>query len=496
MKQKLQPQTTRYFIEIQWKQFFIVSLLFAIFIGLWFLARPFQSDMAKYTPPLDGLNTQIEIKVLPDGVLEIDGKKSKERFLPDGEWAVLRYPIIDAIGTYYSDFSIRLLLPRPVAFGSECEFLGIHGVGYSSCQIVDDQTILYDAFDVSETASLSVITKLPRDSIKFPFLAAVYSKLNTGKSLAWALTAVILPTITFIYMLFFITWQRRKQNIDKSDQISIAPPMALPPALVGVLLHQRVGSREIAATLIDLASRGGIYIMDREHDFAFTKNRTPRQILPYEQLLLSKIFRDEGAVSNRQIIESRIGNHLYSKKISLVASELYSLATKLGYFIINPQRAHGKYRLIGLGGLCLGIVGLALSLKFFSNPPFIAFFWVGMMVSSIVVWVTARNIPIRSVVGKTALSNWISFRKYLASPEKMPFSYDSQEVFQKYLPYAIVLDCEAAWAQRFSDQNFTVPDWFVSESSSLSLQDFCLSLFPIVAFISKSFEAIIEPGYE
>jgi hypothetical protein len=195
-------------------------------------------------------------------------------------------------------------------------------------------------------------------------------------------------------------------------------------------------------------------------------------------------------------VERRIGNHLYSKKISFVSAGIYNIATRLGYFRVNPQKVHAKYRLIGIFAFLLGAAGFFISFIMPLLPKFTAIFFVGMMLSALIIIITASRIPLRSQLGNEALSNWLAFRKFLADPNPMEYSNELQATFEAYLPYAIVLDCEAAWARRFEPHNFIVPNWFLSDKGSLGLQDFCLSLFPIVSYVGRSFAALREPGFE
>jgi hypothetical protein len=200
--------------------------------------------------------------------------------------------------------------------------------------------------------------------------------------------------------------------------------------------------------------------------------------------------------ADRIEIERRINNHFYSKKISLVSAGIYALTTRLGYFKTNPQSVHAKYRLFGILAFLIGLAGFGASFFYFPSPPYIVFFWVGMMVSAAIITATASYIPIRTPLGQEELSNWLAFKKYLSSPEPIPFAPNLNEIFLRYLPYAIVMDCEAAWAKRFTDHNFEMPVWFLTEKGSLALEDFCLSLFPIISYVSRSFVALREPGFE
>lgn len=480
-----------------WRKLVFFASVFAFAFLSWQSLSYYKADIDTFSPSEYGGNLSIVVNVEPDGSIFIDGKKSKEKVSQIENGQEIRFPILDNAGQYYDLVDVVLTLPKDVASEGTFEMKGIHGVLSLSATVQDERTVVYEASGVDSTATLSIVAGLPEGTVKFPPVVKVLAMLGTVKSAVWITIGVLIPVVALIFMFLFIYYQFRRQRVDEPPTESKGPPMTLPPAVVGVLYHQKVGSREIAATLIDLAFRGEIYIVDRERDFAFAKNKKEKSSLSgFEKILLSKIFKEGKTISSQEEIEHRVANHLYSRKLSLVVASVYLLATRLGYFKINPQKFHRKFQVIGICGFFVGLAGFILSLKIFTDPPYIAFFWVGMMAATLVITISARNLPIRSVLGQEALSNWLAFKKYLSAKEKIPFAYDNQEIFQKYLPYAVVMNCEVSWAKRFTRQNFILPAWFISDRAGLSLQDFCFSLFPIISFISRSFTSIIEPGYE
>lgn len=482
-------------VGFYWRKLIFFTLSF-IFLGASFSTiKIFKADVNTYAPPTNSSNLSINIDIQNDGSILVDGKKISTRIDSTGDYDEMILPILDSSGMSYDNVNVKVNLPASVADLSSYDIKGIHGVGSANVTKQDQRTIEYSATQVGPAATLSLILRMPKNTVGQPLVLEVYCGLTGVKSNIWLVFAIGLPALTLLFMVIFIVSQGRHQHIDQPDKETDSPPMTLPPAIVGVLYNQKVRSQEIAATLIDLATRGDIYIMDRERDFAFAKNRMDQRLLSYEKILLSKIFK-ENIVSDRAEIEQRINNHLYSRKISLVTSGIYVIATRLGYFKVNPQRTHRTYRLYGIIGFLIGLGGFVLSLVYFTNPPYIAFFWIGMIFSSLIVMAASKYIPNRTPLGREALSNWLAFRKYLSNPDKIAFSYQSQEIFQKYLPYAIVLDCEVAWAKRFSEQNFILPEWFVTDQGDLGLQDFCLSLFPLVSYVARSLAAIKEPGFE
>lgn len=480
---------------LYWRKLLFFAGIFLIAIFSYGQISYFKADINKYAPSNQASSLSIIVNVLKDGTITIDNKKVSDRVGFVGGKEEIRLPVLDNVGAYYNDVTITLNLPKNVTDKTGIDVKGIHGVSSVNSYIKNANQIVYEATDVQPTATVSIIAEMPSGTINPPLAVRLYSLLNNIKSNYWIVLGIVLPLLTWLYLLMFIAYQVRRQAVDSPKNETGAPPMALPPALVGVLIQQKVGPREIAATLIDLALRGDIMILDRERDFAFAKNKYDQRLLSYERILLSKIFR-ENMVSGQREIEERISHHLYSKKISAVTAGIYTLATRLGYFQQNPQSTHRKYQIIGILGTIIGISGIALSIMIFQNPPYIVFFWIGMTLSTIIIAALANKIPTRTILGQEALSNWFAFKKYLSSKEKLPFSYENQETFQRYLPYAVVLDCEVAWAKRFSKQNFVLPDWFVSTRSGLGLEDFCLSLFPIVSYVSRSFAAIREPGFK
>ena len=473
--------------------FFGIIVFLSIFGFKYVKNSSFKAD--EFSDPLISANSEqnIAVEILSDGKLKIDGQDSQQRVdLVNNE---LRLPIVDNPGRYFDRVIITLTLPDTVKGEVKPDILAVHGVGETSSHFNDSNTIIYEASEVSATAIITVIASLPPGSIKPEAGTAIWTGLSSIKAKAWIVTGIALPVLTLFVMLLFLVYQYKRQKVDMPDKETAQPPMALPPSVVGALINQKVGSREIAATLIDLAQRGDIIILDRERGFAFGKGKFDQRLLTFEKLLLSKIF-SEHLSADRKEIERRINNHLYSKKMSLVTAGIYALATRLGYFKADPQKSLAKYRLIGIFFFLLALAGFVASLVQFKDPQYIVFFWVGMMVASLVISFTASRLPIRTMIGQEVLSNWYAFKKYLVNPEEFPYSEYNQEIFQKYLPYAIVMNCESAWARRFAKHNFIVPEWFLSEKDGLGLEDFCLSLFPIVSYVGRSLSAIREPGFE
>lgn len=475
--------------------FVVLAIIFAAgFLYLKYNTYNADTNFSVLLPKAE-TNPDVLVEIKDDGLVYVNGKNTNQHLSIINGFDELRMPIIDRPNNYLTDLKVTLKVPKNAAYQTEHEILAIHGVNIAYATVIDQSTISYEAQGISPYATVSIVAKLPEGIINRPFYISAIDQMTDIQFNYWVALAAALPLITIIFMFLFLAFQGRIKKVDIPTQAINYPPMAIPPAIVGALYHQRVGPREIAATLVDLARRRDIVILDRERGFAFGKGRFDERLLGYEKILLSKIFRNN-MTSNRQEIEKRISSHLYSKKISIVSAGIYSVATRLGYFRSNPQKIHAKYRLIGILAFLLGAGGFFSSFMIDFMPKFTAFFWVGMILSALIITFTAGRIPLRSQMGNEALSNWLAFRKYLSNPNPVEYSIDLQALFESFLPYAIVLDCEAAWARRFEPHNFVVPNWFLTDKSGLGLEDFCLSLFPIVSFVGRNFAALREPGFE
>jgi hypothetical protein len=117
-----------------------------------------------------------------------------------------------------------------------------------------------------------------------------------------------------------------------------------------------------------------------------------------------------------------------------------------------------------------------------------------MILTSVVIFALADYIPSRTDAGRAEAANWLAFKKYLSNPEPIEFEEQNYDLFNRYLPFAIVLECEVAWAQRFAKHNFILPEWFITEKRGVGLEDFCLLLFPIVSYVGRNPDTLRRPG--
>lgn len=440
----------------------------------------------------DNNQTTQTINILANGNVMFNGKKVDQVMPVDGR-DELRRVVLNQPANYLDKLTVQLNLPSAVAAISENKILAVHGVDDTSVKVADDHTVNFTAFGIGPAAEITLVAKMPAGTIQYSPVLRIKNSLTTLSFSFWLALAIIFPLISLLILLFII-FKELRGKVDIPNQSVSSPPMGIPPAVVGLIVKQKIGPREIAATLVDLAVRGDIIIVDRERGFVFGKNHLEQSLLGFEKVLLGKIFKDAISADQGQIQE-RVNHYLYSKKISAFYYLIQALALRMGYLKSNYRIIKSRYSLVALALFILGILGLSLKVLSISiDPPYSLFFWIGMIVSSVVIFALADYIPSRTAVGRTEVSNWLAFKRYLVDPNPVEYDERNYDLFVRYLPYAIVLDCEAAWAQRFSKHNFMVPDWFLTDKQTVGLEDFCLLLFPIVSYVGRNLDSLRAPG--
>ena len=83
-----------------------------------------------------------------------------------------------------------------------------------------------------------------------------------------------------------------------------------------------------------------------------------------------------------------------------------------------------------------------------------------LAVTGIAVFIIGRYMSRRTAKGSEALSYVMGFKEYMATAEQEEMKFMTPENFQANLPYAMVLNVEQKWAEKFKDIYVDPPDWY------------------------------------
>ncbi|MEI6039888.1 MAG: DUF2207 domain-containing protein [Candidatus Berkelbacteria bacterium] len=491
---------------IYWRKLFTFLMVIAVFGGGYFLVNS-QSNKTSAafeiaSVPNEGLveDQVLDIAVTSDGHVLTETKNYSRnlKILPDKyEISMI---VLDAPGVFIGNFKAVMHLPADVTQAQiNQRVYAVHGVESHKEYMADSRTLVYEATNIDAQASFTIVADLPLGVLDAPVTKKFNYYLAQIPAQSYVVLAIILPLATLILLIFMVVRRRQDQIFYNSKKVVNLPPNDSPPAIVGALMDGKVGSREIAATLIDLARRKYLFITHHaDGTFSFGKRKslnleTLPELNEFERILLSKIFEPDKYKSTGQDVEMRIGRHIFSKKIAMVYLNIYNEATKRGYFVQNPMVIHLYWRFTGIGLLFLSLAGFFYTAIWGPEPKYLLFAWVGQMITASVIIGLSNLMPTRSVVGTTTLRQWMQFKKYLELNGRIDGGSTLEDRYNLFLPYAIVFGVEVEWTKRFMSETYAKPDWYESDTSVVTLETFAGELFPIISYIGESLDKSHEP---
>jgi len=493
-------------VGIYRKKFIIFLILACLVVGVYFLWHYFGksqaaiqfADSPKYTTVSQ---TTMNVVVGSDGTVTVDGKKQNKALSFLKEYDEIRILVYDNPGEFISNFRATIQLPE----GANKEDLraiiyAVHGVGSNSAEVESPTTLIYEANNISPSATVTIVADFPKGLVTPGIFAQIiYFFFNLPVSI-WLIVAIVLPLIAIVVMLFMIV-ARKSDQIFRPKGILAAPPENIPPAVAGVLIDGQVSAREVAATLIDLARRDFIFIVNKgsgQFSFGIKKAADFAEmpgLKPFEKALLSKVFLPRAYKSTVEDVDMRIGRHIFSRRMAEFYLHVYNMATEVGYFKKNPAKVHMAYKYTGIVLFFLSFAGFIIGSIIGIDPKFSLVFWVGGMTAAAAIIRLSGFMPARSQKGSEELKKWLSFREYLT--DSKPAGADAlQGKFEEYLAYAIVLGAEVEWVKRFVDEPFAKPAWYDSVERAITLENFATQLFPLISYVSDNLARSHEPTVE
>ena len=301
-----------------------------------------------------------------------------------------------------------------------------------------------------------------------------------------ALGLFVLLIIASIFRTFF---HKNKPNIppelrNRSIIAEYNPPEHLMPTDVGVIFDGNLDNVDLSSVIIDLAVKGYLkikYRSNRDYEFIKLKDLSGFDHPAYK-IIFNFLFVSQNTVKLSELENSRasfdsdrimvemqkyLENSGYLKDVNekdpAVKKYYFSryiaiILSIFGILFIALFVGYGGFKDLGLGGVfglvfaCGGfamVVGLFVIIIVFGKPIF------------------SRLSPL----GVTGLATILGFKefleitetdriKFLNAPELNP------ELFDHYLPYAMVLGVEKEWAKKFDSIYNISPSWFEGPSGT------------------------------
>ena len=300
---------------------------------------------------------------------------------------------------------------------------------------------------LSPNEGLTIVVGFPKNIVAVlePKDVINFSDILLGK-IVIALILLVVGLLSIAWYIYYpiyliIKWY----NVGRDPQATVGvtsasfdPPKTpsgrpLTPGETGALLDETVDMQDISATIIDLARRGYIKIIEKKkNEFSLQKLKDSKDkaLLPFEKMLIEGFFGDEEFLDlkDAELID----------EIQDVKDSLYIQLVTDGLFPENPESMRKFY---------LGITSAAL---FTLNIPLV-----------LISLIFGRNIPRKTLFGTDQANVARSLKNFLTSQERqLTFQAKNQLFFEKLLPYAVAFGVEKVWAERFKDIALRQPEWY------------------------------------
>ena len=287
--------------------------------------------------------------------------------------------------------------------------------------------------------------------------------------------------------LAFLYWRWYTVGRDARERETIVPeyepPDKVRPAQLGVILDESADTKDVTATIVDLAVRGYLTITEEPQPWIFAKKdwtlhatgKDANALLPYEKIVYNGLFKDGADVK-----VSELRTHFITSLRS-AEGELYRDSADRKWFATRPDRVRQGY-----AGLSVLVIVAGVGITWLLGKTLGAgLVGVAVIVVGLVALAAARVMPAKTAAGAELLRRSLGFRHYMEVAEKERQRFAEREnIFSEYLPYAIVFGCVDKWARAFKDIDMSAQtaSWYVGNAPfnafalSSSLQGFSSNL--------------------
>lgn len=270
--------------------------------------------------------------------------------------------------------------------------------------------------------------------------------------------------------------------------VQFTPPPGVQPGLVGTIVDESADTLDVSATVIDLAVRGFLQIeevasggMFKRTDWQLTRlvPRPEESLRPYESTVLEGLF----AQSN-PVLLSDLKNR-FAETLATAKHEMYAEVVQRGWFRSSPERQRAGWRLLGgvlAGGGAVMLFTLGSAMRGVDRTAGIGLpvssgviLGAGTLVAGLVVILLGGRMAAKTAAGSATLAQSLGFRQYLLTAEAGQIRWEeAQDIFSRYLPFAIVFGVAQRWAETFQSvaqaaaaagQPLSMPTWYLYQGA-------------------------------
>src|SRR5680860_356314 len=371
-----------------------------------------------------------------------------------------------------------VVLPTGVEGTQSACYFGPKG-SQTKCQITSSDNHIYNFIApklLKPKDGLTVAVGFPKGLVvPYTFVSSVSNFWDIYQFWFLLLT---LPILTLFFSLKY--WYKKGRDPKGSGVIipQYDVPAGLTPLEVSGIVFEKIQSKDFSAEIIYLATKGYIKIQQLEKKYiGFIK------FTDYELIKL-KETSDLPNEFDKKLMASLFLTSAQSVKLSKLKKVFYKEILEIYKLILPTLKSKGYYKNFGrmnylssevsnLGDFArLGLIILGILIYFIKldgngiKPLFITIF-----LSVIIFGIIFHFSPAKTVNGVKMKEYLLGLKYYLQIAEKDRLIFHNApekkpEVFEKLLPYAMVLGVADIWAKEFEDIYMAPPAWFSGVNGS------------------------------
>lgn len=241
-------------------------------------------------------------------------------------------------------------------------------------------------------------------------------------------------------------------------------PVPLRPGEIGTLVDEHADLTDISATIVDLAVRGYLQIIEekngRKAKYYFEQKKDfldDPKLGEWEKEILRGIFGSDGRSAERVALADLQAK--FYTRLSDIRKGLYSRLTETGYFPEAPDKVSDRHVKKWL------LIFIATALLFYIfNGLGLAWVPIPLAVLTTFYLLTIRWMPRKTAKGTEAVRRASGLKLFISTAQKYEQQFNERiNRFDEFLPYAMVFGVVDKWVGTFKVLGIEPPQpvWYV-----------------------------------
>jgi len=326
-------------------------------------------------------------------------------------------------------------------------FTGTASSSLSDCyaQWIDEKAIITTSHVLAPGEGLTIVVGFPKNITAVLEPKPVNTWLTDFMTIVLCIILVLFAIFWYLILPIWIVVRWFQVGRDPKPLMGVSSAWfdvpktdkdhrPLTPGETGTLIDETADMREVTATIVDLARRRYVKIVEKKKGDFYLEKRNVLQkgdvLEQFEKTLYDEIFSNGDSI--------RIKDADLVSAVSKTKKQLYDAVVAEKFFLANPETTRTVYSV--LGGIAAFTMNFPLTLSAF---------------------IFGRAMPKKTLLGAQNAAVALSLKNFITSQERQyTFQAKKQIFFEKFLPYAIVFGVEKIWADRFKNVGLKKPDWF------------------------------------